>query len=294
MELAATTSMVRTRSVRFAGLEAIELRDDATEIVIVHEIGPRIASVRHGSSENLLYWDHAGERHRGEWKLYGGHRLWTTRPLADESEECHAPDNERCQVREVENGIAVTAPPTAWGIEKTIVVQRSREGVWRVEHQLRNASDLLWSGGAWALTATRPLRGSRYRIPLGGSSPRWDVVTIVVSRRWAGHTSRLVDPQFEMTEEAIEVRALGVEAKRMMFAPRGTIEMRDERALFIKTAARRDGAYPLNTNLAVYLAPDAWMVEIESMSPITTLAPDQVLSHVEEWCVSDGRALTST
>lgn len=36
---------------------------------------------------NLLFWDDAGEHTRGPWRLYGGHRLWTTRPDADESEE---------------------------------------------------------------------------------------------------------------------------------------------------------------------------------------------------------------
>lgn len=280
--------MVKISAVEHSGLAAIEIVERRTRVVIVHAIGPRIAWFGFVDRDNLLFWDEAGQHTRGDWRLYGGHRLWTTRPGADESEEAYSPDNRPCRVRELGGGIAVVAPPDRSQLEKTLVV-RADGPDWIVEHRIRNTGDMLWSGGAWALTCTAPrtgTRGTRYHIPLDGGDPRWDLFTMVVPRRWGGtHRSRLADPQFQILEDEIVIRARGAEAKRMVFAPRGTLRMSDPlRGELTKRAAPvRGGAYPLGTNLAVYLAPQSFMVELETMSPIVTLSPGASLSHVERW-----------
>jgi hypothetical protein len=265
------------------GLAAVELRAGDARLVIVHAIGPRIAWL--GRDANLLYWDAAGAHTRGAWSLRGGHRLWVTRPGADESEEAYAPDDRPCRVRELRGGVAVTAPRDAAGLEKALVV-RAAPGGWTVEHRVRNAGDMLWSGGLWALTCTRPERSTRYRIPLDGGPPDWDVTTLVIPRRWGGtHRSRLADPQFELTEAALVVRPRGVEAKRMISAPRGTLIMADRaRGTFTKRARFEPrGCYPRATNVAVYVGPASFMVELETMSPLHTLRPGETLRHVEAW-----------
>lgn len=279
--------MVRIRNIEHAGHAAIELVDRGVRAVIVTSVGPRIAWFGR-AAENLLYWDRDGEHRHGDWRLYGGHRLWTTRPLADESEEIYAADNAPCAVRRVTDGVIVTAPVDPMRIEKSLAI-RVRRGVWAVEHRLRNRGDMLWSGGAWTLTCTLPLRSTRYRIPLGGGPPTWEVTTIVIPTRWGGtHTSRLDDPQIKLSNAAMEVRALGDEAKRMVLAPQGIVEMRDTRGLFRKhTRFDASATYPLTTNLAIYLGPKRFMVEMESMSPLRTLAPGESLVHVESWTLQE-------
>ncbi|MDQ3364991.1 MAG: hypothetical protein M3680_06150 [Myxococcota bacterium] len=275
--------MTRIRSTQYLGLDAVELIDGTTRMVIVHAIGPRIAVFGTVGRDNLLYWDDAGEHRHGEWRMYGGHRLWTTRPDADESEETFAPDNLPCTVREQADGVEVTAPPNASRIEKSIAVT-VRDGRWILEHKLRNCGSLLWAGGLWALTCTLPAPATHYRIPLEPTAESWDVLTMVIPRRWAGHTSRLDDPQFSLREDALEFRALGDEAKRMIYAPRGTIVMTDpDRGTLVKTSELQAGTYPRATNLAVYLGPRSFMAEIETMSPSATLLPGQQLVHVETW-----------
>ena len=276
--------MVRIRDIEHDGHRAVELVHRGVRAVIATSIGPRIAWFGHIDRGNLLYWDRDGKHRHGEWRLYGGHRLWVTRPGADESEEIYAPDNAPCAVRRAKDGVVVTAPITPTRIEKTLAI-RVRDGEWLVEHRLRNRGDLLWSGGAWALTCTRPVRETRYRIPLGGGPPAWDVTTIVIPTRWGGtHTSQLDDSQIRLSADAMEIRATGAEAKRMVLAPQGIFEMHDARGLFRKHV-RYDAAatYPLGTNLAVYLGPRRFMVEMESMSLIRTLAPDETLIHNESW-----------
>lgn len=277
--------MVELREIEHAGHRGLELCDAGARLIVLTSIGPRIAWFGWRDRENLLYWDAAGEHRRGAWRLYGGHRLWITRPRADESEEIYGPDNAPCRIEPIADGVRVSAPPSALTLEKSLAIT-ARDGCFRIEHRLHNAGDLLWSGGAWALTCTSPRDDTVYRIPLGGGPPGWDVTTIVIPTRWGGtHTSRLDDPQITLTADAMEIRAREDEAKRMVLAPHGRMEMRDpERGLFCKHAAfDPDGEYPLGTNLAVYLGPRRFMVELETMSPLRTLWPGATLSHVETW-----------
>jgi hypothetical protein len=277
--------MLKITAVEHDGLPAVELVAGGTRLVVVHAIGPRIAWFGAVGSDNLLFWDFARRHGRGAWKLYGGHRLWTTRPDADEGEETYAPDNRACRVRSLRDGVAVSARCEATMLEKTLAI-RARPSGWRIDHRVRNVGDMLWAGGAWALTCTLPSARTRYRIPLPPPEPGWDAVTIVIPRRWGGgHTSRVPDRQFNLTSNAIEIRPAGGEAKRMFGLPIGTLEMVDPaRGAFTKHAPRAaGGAYPLGANLAVYLGPARFMVELETMSPIARLAPGESLVHTEQW-----------
>lgn len=277
---------MKLQQVDVDGLGAIEITQSGVRLVVVHSVGPRISWF--GRAINTLFWDRKDIHRRGEWRLRGGHRLWTTRPDADESEETYEPDNDPCRVVRVDDGVAVTAPVSRHQIEKTLTV-RVRRTQWTIEHRLRNVGTMLWTGGAWGLTCTQPRRGTRYRIPLGGGNPGWDALTMVIPRRWGGgHTSSLTDPQVVMTEDAVEIRPRGAEAKRMLGTPTGTLEMIDPAlGTFRKRAIRIPGAtYPLDTNVAFYLGPERFMVELETMSPLCRLAPGDVLTHVEHWTLT--------
>jgi hypothetical protein len=279
------------REVEYAGERGIELVERGVRMIAVHSIGPRIAWFGRTGTGSVLFWDDAGEHRRGDWRLHGGHRLWITRPLADETYETYEPDNEPCAVRRLADGVRITAPAGARGIEKTMVIH-ARGSAWTIEHRLRNTGELLWSGGAWALTCTLPRRDTVYRIPLGGGPAGWDVAAIAIPLRWGGtHRSRLDDPQFTFTADAMEIRARADEAKRMVLAPRGVIEMRDPaRGVFRKHTRYEAGAiYPMGANLAVYLGPRRFMVEMESMSPLRTLAPGEALIHRETWLLGTDR-----
>ncbi len=275
----------RYRTIDHLGQPAIELVAHGDRLVAVHGVGPRIAWFGAPRGDNLLFWDDAGAHRRGAWQLRGGHRLWTTRPGADEAEDTYATDNAPCRIRRLRDGVAIHAPADAARLEKSLVIRAGARG-WTIEHRLRNAGDMLWSGGLWGLTCTRPSRATRYAIPLGGGPPAWDVVTLVIPRRWGGgHTSRLVDPQLTLTEDELRATPRGAEAKRLVRAPRGTLIMRDpERGTFTKTSDfDPHAAYPHASNVAIYLAPGRFMVELETMSPIRTIAPGEILSHVERW-----------
>lgn len=280
--------MAEIREIEHAGQRGVELVELDVRMIVLSSVGPRIAWFGLRDRDNLLYWDAAGEHRRGDWRLYGGHRLWITRPLADESEEIYDPDNAPCRLEQIDGGVRVTSPPGRLALEKTLAIT-ARDGRWTIEHRLRNTGELLWSGGAWALTCTSPGASTLYRIPLGGGPPGWDATTIVIPTRWGGsHTSRLDDPQVALTADAMEIRPREDEGKRMLLAPQGRLEMHDpERGVFCKHAEfDPEASYPVGTNLAVYVGPRRFMVELETMSPLRTLAPGSTLAHVETWTLA--------
>lgn len=279
----------------FGDYRALELRTDALRLVVVTSRGPRIAFFGRPDGENLLYW--APRRHRrGDWDMLGGHRLWTARPLADESEESYLPDNLPC--RTVESGgdgltvIGALDPVTA--IRRGFQVRVLAPNRIQIEHQAQNASALLWSGSLWAVTCSVPTPQSTYCIPLGDGS-RWDHVRLVAFDRWAGQGGEgFADEQFTMTRDQYLLRPLGRVNKRMLKADAGIIALYDPQRdlLFAKHAAYdRAGRYPMDSNLALYVGQHNVMVEMETMGAAVTLKPGEWVRHRETWILTKATSI---
>jgi hypothetical protein len=285
---------IQIRNTAFDGLAAVEIKTSRARMVIVTEIGPRIAhlSFVRGKAEtrNLLFWDSPKKYKRGEWLLRGGHRVWGARPLADESEECYAADHAACKLRVTPKGISVTSNKMdAYGVRKKISVRVLDDATFSVESAVTSVTDMLWSGGAWSLTATLPQKGCTYGVPLGDGSD-WDLFAIVIPKAWGGHGAPVNDPAVTFTEDNLIFTPGGRETKRMIQAPQGIMGMTDavERVSFLKHSPwERDGRYPMNCNLAFYNGPGNFMTEMESMGPERTLKPGETARNTETWALRD-------
>jgi hypothetical protein len=286
------------KRIKFGGIAAVELRTARLRLIALAAKGPRIACWGRPDDDNLLLWA-PGKYRRGKWDLMGGHRLWVARPGADEAEETYATDNQRCAVEIFADGFSVTAPVDP--------LHRTRRGIRvaavaadrvTVEHFVTNCSDMLWSGGLWGLTCTVPSAGASYQIPLGDGSS-WDYATMVTFRTWGGGHGGVGfgDEQFQLTDDALVLRPVGRENKRMIKADAGIVALYDptrKLSFAICAACQADGNYPLGTNLAFYVGPKNFMVEMETMSPAATLKPQQTLRHTETWVLRDAKAAPTT
>jgi hypothetical protein len=272
----------------FDGLGAIEFSTPDVRLVAITELGPRIASFGRPGGENLLYWQNDDLGREG-WRLLGGHRPWVTRPGADESEDAYAADNEPCTVDQRADGVRITGGvhpflKTARGLEIEVVNDRTL----RVTTFLTNCGPMLYSGGVWSPTCTDPSGGKQYGIPLGDRSQTWDMVKIVIPRTFAGHSSRVNDPQIQFNEEFMIISPEGVETKRMVMAPLGMIAMSwpAEHLSFVKHSAYQPLAqYPFGCNLAIYVGPDNFMVEMETYGAEQTVQPGQTIQNTETWAL---------
>jgi hypothetical protein len=247
---------------------------------------------KNGKAEtrNLMFWDAPKKYKRGDWILRGGHRIWGTRPLADETEECYAADNAPCTVKVSKRGVTVTGPKMdAYGVQKSLVVRVLDDATFEVESAVTNVGDMLWSGGAWALTATLPKKGTTYGIPLGDGTA-WDLFAIVVAKSWGGHTTLVNDPQLRLTEDNLIFIPKGREVKRMVQAPQGIVGMTDpvEKVSFLKQSAYDPTQrYSMNCNLAIYNGPGNFMTEMETLGAERTLRPKETARVVETWALRD-------
>jgi hypothetical protein len=282
------TTITRTR---FKNLAAVEIRTSALKLVAVTEFGPRIAYFGRPRDGNLLLWQ-PRKHTRGKWDLRGGHRVWVTRPGADECEDTYATDNLKCDVELTDDGFRITGGEnpvnrTRRGIRVCIV----HDEMVTVDNFVINTGEMLYSGGVWALTCTVPSRGTQYGIPLGDQS-EWDACAMVMFRRWAGHgEGGFADPQFAIKRSMLLINPRGVENKRMVQSHHGILAMSDAAhgLTFAKQAPyRTGGAYPLGTNMATYIGPKNFMVELETMGPERTLRPGERLHHVETWVLREG------
>lgn len=268
----------------FDGLEAWEIEWGKWRMAVVSQCGPRIAFL--GGEENLLYWHKDGVT-RGEWRLRGGHRVWLTRPMADESEDTYLSDNQPCRVETRGNSITLTAPAHPVSrLERGLRIEAIAEGRFCVTSFVRNAGDLIYSGGVWAPTCVSP-EGGVMRIPLGEDGATWDVVKVIIPRVFAGNVSRLDDPQVTFEGSDLVVRPMGHVCKRCVWAPKGMVEMNwpQKGIRFRKTAqAERFGRYPLDgCNLAVFVGENNWMAELETYGPEQAILPGQTVEHGELW-----------
>jgi hypothetical protein len=282
---------VKIDAIRFNKLRAVELTTSALRLVAVREFGPRIAHLGLPGGDNILFWDNKKKYHRADWWLRGGHRVWVARPGADESEDCYLADNKPADFEELDNGFRLTgAMDPVTRTRRGFAVTVLGENRLCVDSFIRNCGNMLYSGSAWALTCTNPGRNTRYGVPIGDGS-RWDCFNMVFFRDWGGQDGAYDDPQIQIKEDMILLTPRGRQNKRSLQAHRGIIAMSDPgRGLtFAKRSAYDpDAAYPMGCNVAFYVGPKNFMVEMETMGPQRTLKPDEEAHDVETWVVKKG------
>jgi hypothetical protein len=281
------------------GTAGVKLTTASLELVAIHGQGPRIASLRLRRGAELLFWADDPEQYarplpgRGTWYLRGGHRVWVTRPGADEGEDTYAPDNEPATCRRTRDGFELTGAACPFtGTRRSLAVRIVDDDTLEVDNRVENLGPMLYSCGVWGLTCTLPSADCRYVIPMGDGSA-WDCVTVVHFRKWGGTQGQdsFADDQFTFTDDALLLRPAGRENKRMVQSASGAIVRIDhehDSTFGIRAPYDPQGRYPLGTNIATYVGRGNFMVEMETMGPAHDLKPGQTVSHLETWRLRRG------
>jgi hypothetical protein len=288
---------MQVESISFGSLAALKVKKPGVELTIVTQVGPRIAELMEPGGQNILFWDPANfksTRKRGDWFLFGGHRVWTTRPGADEGEETYAIDNGLCTVKtasrrgQVSRLVITGAEHPIFKIQRSLViVDNGLDCSVDVLNRVTNTSDMLWSGGLWGLTCTNP-EGCRYFIPLPTEKPPfgWSPFGVTLFPNWAGHTSPFPNPQLALTDKFLLVDPQGTETKVAIEVPGGWMGCHTSSVNFYKMVAYDPVAIdrcPNRSNFAFYIGPGNFMVEMEVMGPWRTLRPGETLGLMERW-----------
>jgi hypothetical protein len=218
----------------------------------------------------------------GEWKPYGGHRLWMApenMPLS------YAPDGVPVRVeRNGELSLSITGDIDAARVEKrmTITMDSSGSGV-TIEHRLTNHGEPR-EMSAWALTIMAP--GGEAVVPNEPFAPYSGETLLPVRSMAVWSYTDFTDPRWTFTKDEIRVRvdeSLGNAQKIGVLNKRGWAGYRLGDLFFRKSFEFVEGAtYPdMNSNTEIYTAGS--FVEVESLSPLKRLEAGESITYVEKW-----------
>lgn len=270
------------RKTIYDGFEAVEIATKSIKAVLVYEIGPRIAHFGKIDGENLLYWNKT-EVTRGNWKLYGGHRVWLTRPFADESEDTYIADNDPCNVQIFDNKvIATTIVSETNCLQRGMEIEIVSENELRVRNFVKNCGNLIYSGGVWSPTCINPV-GKKMIIPLGDKDASWDVVKIAIPLKFAGNETILQDEQAEFDGNNLIVTPLGRVLKRVCLAKQGKVILDCGNYSFVKFSKyNKLLKYPFDgCNTAVFVGNNNFMGELETYGGESEICPNETIDNVE-------------
>jgi len=281
------------RKVSYLGLpNCLRLSNGTVEVVVTTDVGPRVVRYGFVGSENVLgECPEASVRTEwGEWKPWGGHRLWTA---PEASPRSYAPDNEAVAAEaESERGVRLTPPvERRAGVQKelTVTLDPSGGGVTLL-HRVTNRGAWRIEAAAWALTIMRG--GGEAVIPQEPYGPHpqsllpsrplvlWPYTDMSDSRLRFG--PKLVRVRSDAS--APEPQKLGVLNKQ------GWAAYVLGETLFVKRFGYEEGArYPdYGCNNEVFTAGS--FMEVESLSGLRELEPGEAVEHVERWSLVGGFA----
>jgi hypothetical protein len=146
-------AQVRVDKTTWQGHDALKLSNGTVELVVTTGIGPRIIRYAFVGGENVLAEladTPATKTTLGDWKPWGGHRLWAAPESMPGS---YGPDNGPVQAQVSGNRVTLTQPRDAAGMDKQMSVTLADSGTGVIiGHGLTNGTPWTVALSAWALT----------------------------------------------------------------------------------------------------------------------------------------------
>ncbi|UCH36808.1 MAG: hypothetical protein JSV65_15800 [Armatimonadota bacterium] len=259
------------------------------ELIATQDIGPRIIRLGFVGGDNVFaeYPDHVGQTGGDEWRIYGGHRLWHA---PEAKPRTYWPDNLPIEVQEGSNALTLVQPAEGTtGIQKTIeITMRADRNQVVVVHRLRN--DNLWPVelAPWALSVMtqqglavipQPAEVSHEEALLPARPIVQWTYTDMSDPRWRWGT-KYITLQQDPTATKPQKIGVGNRENWIAYAVNGD--------LFVKTFQYRDGATYPDFGCSTEVFTNADMLEVETLGPMTALAPGETVEHVENWFLFKG------
>lgn len=261
--------------------DCYEIAEGNKKLVITAGFGPRIIHLSAGDSGNIFFHDTKKAISYKDWFIYGGHRFWTS----PETNDSYSPDNIPCTVNQDRDSITVAHFDAALGIEKRMTVA-CRDERFYITHTLVNKGIFLVQASLWGLTCVAP-RGTVF-FPWGVPAREWETKKIIYWKKWGDvHASTIGSKQYIQGDDLFIIKPSGEEGKVGTGGHEGFIGVTDTKYTFIKKAKRIPGAVYPDDNCAVECYTCDKFIELETLSPVFTIAPQTEEKHCEEWIVLD-------
>ena len=280
-------STVKIDKVKYPNFgECYKLSNGTVDVLITLDLGPRVIFYGFTGGENALAElgpDLKVPTPYGDWKPWGGHRLWHAPEVLPRS---YVPDNGPVDSEIIGKSTVRVAPPfeEATGIQKQIHVSVDHEGTGvTLTHILTNKGIWPVELAPWALTIMKG--GGTTIIPQEPFVSHDDKVLPARSMTLWGFTD-MSDPRWTFGKRYICLKTdtkLSDPQKIGVADKLGWAGYLRDKTLFIKRFHYIEGTnYPdAGCNFETYTAGD--FMEVESLGPLTKLEPGESATHVEHW-----------
>ncbi len=233
----------------------------------------------------------AGHSGESEWMLRGGHRIWAA---PEEVPRTYAPDNGPVEIA-IDGDVLTAVQPVeaTTGLQKSLTVTLAPSGsAVEVRHTLKNT--LLWDieVAPWALSMMAQ-RG----VGITGFPPRGKHPDILPPTHplvmWA--FTDLSDPRWKFTKKFAILRQdpeNPVPQKIGHFNPETWAAYLLGTDLFIKRYDADPSRPYTDFGCSFEIFTNGHMLELETLGPLTKLAPGASLEHIEQWTLDRDIHLT--
>jgi hypothetical protein len=261
--------------------KCIQITNGKIEAVVTVDVGPRV--IRYGFvGGNNVFCEGASlklDSNLGEWKIYGGHRLWHS---PEGNPRSYSPDNDKVEWTAIENGIKTVQAVEPWvqfKKEMEITMCPDSNNV-KVIHRITNCNAWDIEFSAWSLSVMAP----------GGVEivPQPDRETGLLGNRlialWP--YSKMNDPRVYWGDKYIALKQNPDMKPAIKFGipnEYGWAAYINHGNMFIKRYKHIiDAAYPdFGVSYETYTTD--YMLEMETLSPLKKVKPGETVEHTEEW-----------
>ena len=264
----------------FLGLECYALENEQLKLLVMRSAGPRILSFGFKDGDNLfaeLPNARIDDFGNDAFHFYGGHRLWHA---PEEPRRTYLPDDFPVDIVPVENGLTITQKTEAQtGLQKMIEIRLPGESPQVIiTHYLTNQG--LWpvTCAPWAITQLKP--GGTAILP----QARQDTGVLPNRSLALWPYTDMVNPNVRWGSNYILLDAELDSPFKIGFPnPRGWLAYWWNGTLFVKRTEYDSQAEYFDFGSSSECYCNQTFIELETLSPIRTIAPGETVSHIETW-----------
>lgn len=246
------------------------------------QFGIRISFLSYKNSDNLFYEQPSSMKKfttSEGWRLYGGHRLW----IAPESNKSYYPDNNPISFVIEDDKIVITQEEDEWlKIKKSIELSFEGENCIKLIHKIQNTDSIERKFSVWPVT-TMAGGGIEY-IPLDHRARGYTPLQHIT---WWPSTD-LDDDRVKFSKDFITLthKPNSKTYKLGIGHPNGNVKYVNKGIVFEKSyEIIKDKVYPdSNVSYETYMSDE--MIELETLSPLYTVEPNQTVQHIEKWILT--------
>jgi len=276
--------MISKKKISYGGWSnCIKLSDGRTELVVTTDVGPRIIRFARVGGPNLMkeYADQLGKTGGREWRIYGGHRLWHAPEVKPRT---YALDNSPVEAKWRDGVLKIVQPvEKLTGIQKEMEIGYARGGQVWLTHRIINLNQWDVELAPWCLTVMAP--GGRAIFPQERFIPHTEYL-LPARPLVLWHYTNMADPRWVWGRKYIQLRqdpAIAAPQKLGFLNSRGWAAYSLGDNLFIKRFACEPGATYADCGCNTEGFTNGDMLEVESLGPLTKLAPGGSVEHIEAW-----------